>query len=176
MLKDITLFLVFSWAVFVVPVLAQTKPLQTITLKDGSSIQGHLIGVAGEEYVIENETMGQVRVPMSQVVGVNAVGAVPKPATTAQTDQQVMPQLNSAHLTIMQDPQIMALMQEMMADPEVSKLIMDPTLFQAAMTQDPEAIKNNPQAQKLMQNPKMQQILSLTAQKLQASGQLTPQQ
>jgi len=166
-------------------VLAETSsgtPLQTITLHDGSSIQGKLIAISGDEYTIQNETMGEIKVPVSKIAGINASAGAPgvNPGMALQAGQlPAMPagglQLNASHLSIMQDPQIMALLQELLADPEIAGLVQDPALMQAAMTMNPETIQNNPAAQKLIQNPKMQKIMALTAQKLQASGQLTPQ-
>lgn len=180
------------------PGFAQT-PAQTITLKDGSTIQGQLIAVSGEEYTIQTASMGQIKVPVSNIAGINLASGNPGyAATTQQSFQQglnmglqagaqpgtsspgfmggfnglQMPNLNSSHLAVMQDPQIMTLIQDAMSDPEIMELLKNPALMQAALSMDAEKMKNNPEVQKLLQNPKMQQIMALTAQKMQASGQL----
>ena len=141
------------------------KPQQTITLRDGSTIQGHLTNISNGNYTIENKTMGQVSVPASQVVSINAAGL--SPSTPAMGNTATAPTVNGTPLNIMADPQIMSLMQELVKDPEVMELLKNPGLMQAAFSMDPQKIQNNPDVQKLMQNPKMQEILHLTAQKMQ---------
>ena len=68
---------------------------------------------------------------------------------------------------MLQDPEIMSLMQELVQDPSVAEMLKDPSLMQDALSMDPSRVQNNTQVQKLIQNPTMQKILKLTAQKLQ---------
>ena len=156
------------------------KPQQTITLRDGTIIQGNLVSVTGGSYTVENATMGKVNVPASQVVSINAAGAgssahsTPSAMTITPTGSMPTPQLNAMQKTLMQDPQIMASIQDMLKDPSVMELLKNPNLMQDALSMDPEKIKNNPDMQTLMQNPKMQEIFKAAAEKMQNSGNTPP--
>lgn len=154
---------------FAIPAFAQI-PLQTITLKDGTSIKGHLSGVANGSYTVDNATMGQIKIPAEQVISINASEATPSSLTISANEKLSGTAFNGLHSSMMQDPQIMNLIQEMIQDPSVAELLTDPALMQDALTMDPQKIQNNPAVQKLMQNPKMQEILQATAQKMQSSG------
>jgi len=145
-----------------------SAPLQTITLKDGTSIKGHLINISGDYYTIENETMGQVKVPAAQVVNISAAasGSLTPPLQN-NVAGAMPPSLNAAQMNIMQDPQTMSMVQELMQDPEIMELLKNPSIMQDALSMDPNKIQNNPDIQRLMQNPKMQEILRMTAQKMQ---------
>ena len=155
---------------FSVPAIAQ-QPTQTITLKDGTAIKGHLSSVANGSYTIENETMGQVKIPAEQIVSINAAAANPAASTITNSDGKLSPEsFNSVKTNIMQDPQIMDLIQDLLKDPAIAEMLKNPSLLQDALSMDPQRIGNNPDVQKLMQNPTMQEILKVTAQKMQDSS------
>ncbi|MCB9771460.1 MAG: hypothetical protein H6754_02795 [Candidatus Omnitrophica bacterium] len=162
---QITLLILF----LAIPAFAQI-PLQTITLKDGTSIKGQLSGVTGGFYTIDNATMGQIKIPAEQVISINASEATPASLTVSANEKLSGTAFNGLQSSMMLDPQIMNLIQEMIQDPSVAELLTDPVLMQDALTMDPQKIQSNPTVLKLMQNPKMQEILQATMQKMQASG------
>lgn len=169
-MKKITLLTTLTLLSFTISAFAQI-PLQTITLKDGTSIKGHLSGVAKGSYTVDNATMGQIKIPAEQVISINASEATSSASLTISANEKLSgTAFNGLHSSMMQDPQIMNLIQEMIQDPSVAELLTDPVLMQDALTMDPQKIQNNPTVQKLMQNPKMQEILQAATQKMQASG------
>lgn len=168
-MKKIILFLSCFLLATSVPAFSQ-QPTQTITLKDGTTIKGQLINVSNGSYFIASQTMGQVKVSADQVLSINngeaAQGANAQFKTGADgkisTDT-----INDVKTNMMQDPQILSLIQELVKDPEVAELMKNPSLMQDALSMDPQKIQNNPEVQKLMQNPTMQKIISMTAEKMQ---------
>ncbi len=64
----------------------------------------------------------------------------------------------------------MSLIQELVKDPEIAELMKNPSLMQDALSMDPQKIQNNPEVQKLMQNPTMQEIIRVTAGRMQNSA------
>ena len=151
------------------PAFAQ-QPTQTIILKDGTTIKGQLINVSNGSYFIASQTMGQVKVSADQVLSINSGEAAQGAAGQIKTgaDGKISTDtINEVKTNMMQDPQILSLIQELVKDPEVAELMKNPSLMQDALSMDPQKIQNNPEVQKLMQNATMQKIISITAEKMQ---------
>ena len=148
---------------------------QTINLKDGTSIKGQLTSVANGFYFIDSTTMGRVKISADQILSISNGPAAPAqgqpyitvPGTLDPSGKISADAVNSVKDNMLQDPQIMGLVQELVQDPEIAELMKNPALMQAALTMDPEKIQNNPDVQKLLQNPTMQKIIAVTAQKMQ---------
>ncbi len=68
-------------------------------------------------------------------------------------------QVEAAQAQMMNDPEIMSDIQEMMKDPEMVKLLTDPELMKKVTSHDLEAIAKDPKAQELMRNPKMLELI-----------------
>ncbi len=159
-----------SW----IPSSAQTKPLQTFTLNDGTSIKGTLTGVRDSDgaYLIQTDTMGSVTVDAEKVLMISAdqnpapqiSGSVSKQGETPQKISSS--DVQQAQDILMSDPSISQAIQELMTDPDIVKLLQDPQIMQAVMTMDPATIQSNPKIQQLLQHPKMQQIIERSQQKL----------
>ncbi len=162
-------FIAIFLAVFTPLALAQQNP-QTISLKDGTSIKGQLIDISNGQYTVNTSTMGQIKVPASQILSIHADGVNPGSSSVNSGGKFSADTVNSMKNNMMQDPEIMSLMQDLVKDPEIAAIMQNPSLMQDALSMDPERIKNNPAVQKLMQNPKMLKILEITAQKMQPSG------
>lgn len=166
MKKLILFILLFA---LVVSTLTFAEPAsQTITLKDGTILKGQLISVANNSYTIKSPTMGNVTVSADQILNINAADAQPSTSPTITSDGKLSASsVNSIKTNMMQDPQIMSLMQELAQDPAIVEILKDPSLMADALSMDPKRVENNPQVQKLIQNPTMQKILKVTAQKMQ---------
>lgn len=159
-----TLLLVFAIAA---PAFAQ-QPSQTIRLKDGTTIKGQVTNVANGSYTIASPTMGQVKVSADQILSINSAEAPSGGNLQIGSDGKISADtLNDVKTNMMQDPQIISLIQELVKDPEIAELMKNPSLMQDAMSMDPQKIQNNPELQKLMQNPTMQEIIRVTAGKMQ---------
>ena len=112
--------------------------------------------------------MGQVKIPAGQIVSINAANVVPTMNNlTTEHGTLSTSAINTIKANMLQDPQIIALLQKLAEDPSVTEILQNPTLMQAALSMDPQQVQNNPDVQKLIQNPTMQEILRITAQKMQ---------
>ena len=166
-MKRTLLAIAFLAVIFTIPTFAQ-QPEQTIVLKDGTSIKGFLSNVTNETYTVDSQAMGQVKIPASQIVSINAANVVPTMNNlTTEHGTLSTSAINTIKANMLQDPQIIALLQKLAEDPSVAEILQNPTLMQAALSMDPQRVQNNPDVQKLMQNPTMQEILKITAQKMQ---------
>ncbi|MCC6758998.1 MAG: hypothetical protein IT395_05180 [Candidatus Omnitrophica bacterium] len=162
-----TLLLAFAIAA---PVCAQ-QSLQIIKLKDGTTIKGQLVNVANGSYTIASSTMGQVKVSADQILSINSAEAVSGGGIQVGADGKISADtINDVKTNMMQDPAIMSLIQELVKDPEIAELMKNPSLMQDALSMDPQKIQNNPEVQKLMQNPTMQEIIRVTAGRMQNSA------
>lgn len=166
-MKKTLLAIAFLTVILTIPTFAQ-QPEQTIVLKDGTSIKGFLSNVANGTYIVESQTMGQVKIPAGQIVSINAANVAPTMNNlTTEHGTLSTSAINTIKTNMLQDPQIIALLQKLTEDPSVIEILQNPTLMQAALSMDPKQVQNNPDVQKLMQNPTMQEILKITAQKMQ---------
>ena len=137
---------------------------QTITLRDGTVMKGELVQVVDGVYTIRSGSLGQTQIKADQIAGITNNHILPTihtnqeasaPAAQGTTSSQ-MAQIQN---TIMANPNMMADIQSIAADPEVLKLMSNPAIIQAATTKDVNALKNNPAAMQLMQNPKVQALI-----------------
>ena len=173
MLKT-TLTASFLFFVLISPALAQTE--KTITLKDGSQIQGHIVSMDNGQYSIESQTLGKIQVPEENIVNIVTPGQNPalisqRASLPNMPNMQSMPSLpnnsspefaadvKTTQAQIMSNPAAMQEIQALAADPEIISLLSDPELLKAATSGNPQAIQSNPRIQMLMSNPKMQQLM-----------------
>lgn len=141
---------------------------QTLYLKDGSVLRGKLVAVEGDAYVIQTENMGTVKVRSSDLSGMSTGGqpAAGMPGASQTGDVSGGQKISSTQMNQMQnqmmgDPEIMSLIQELVRDPTVQESFADKSLLADIATMDPERIQANPNAQKLMSNPKLQKIIQI---------------
>ena len=154
MTKHIYLSIFLLLGLLTTPVLAET---QVITLKDGSTIKGELVGINNGVYTIHTDTLGDVKIKTSEVANISSGAASPKQESNANNgiDQKIQ----SAQTKLMSDPAMMTKIQEMMQDPELMKIFSDPELVEAVTSRNVKTIESNPKAQALMKNPKMRELM-----------------
>jgi len=173
------------------PVYSQdNQPLQTVVLKDGTVLKGHLLSVSGDTYVIRTGNLGDIDVNAANVQSISAgnpapaVGAAPMMGNPGMMGMGMMgaggmggamnpASVNMMATSMMGDPQVSALLQEMTSDPEMMQLMQDPAFMQAMMSMNSEALQNDPRFQKLLSNPKMQNLINVVGQKM-IPGQTQP--
>jgi len=143
-----------------------SKPSQTLYLKDGSVVKGQLTGVEGDSYVIQTGNMGTIKVRTTDLQSMTTGSSAPAGNTisTSLSDLQPKPQLSSPQVEqvknqMMADPAIMGLVQELLNDPNVKSALSDPATLSDLFSMDPQRIQNNPAVQKLVDHPKMKEIL-----------------
>ncbi len=156
-------------------------PLQFISLNDGTLIRGRLTSVENGVYIIQTEHLGEIRVNPEDIQSIssgnfqrkekddtagsrqNAARTVPlSPGTQVLNSPDALQTVQQA---LMSDPQILSLIQDLMQDPEVVKIIEDSNLMNDLSTLDPATIQKNQDFQRLLQHPKIQQIIKTFTQK-----------
>ena len=138
-----------------VPTLAFAKN-QIITLEDGSQIKGELVGIDKGTYTIHTPLLGDVHINSTQVHSISNASTDPaQNASAPQPPTDMSQKVEAMQGKLMDNPMLMADVQQMAQDPEIMNLLADPALLQAITSKDADALKNNPRGQALMNNPKM---------------------
>ena len=162
------IFLTFSTLSFAAP--------QVITLKDGSRINGELVGMANGVYTVRTSFSGDVNINSSDVSDISTAGA-PAPEQQANATPpaaqniDVNQKMQAMQAQVMANPEMVAQITQLAQDPEIMKLLSDPSLVQAVTNKDVNAIASNPNGKQLMNNPKMKAIM----QQVQGSSSQQPQ-
>ena len=137
-----------------------------IALKDGSVIKGELVSFENGIYTIQTENLGRLQLPEVDVVSVANEGAAtqaPAMAQQAGATPEFSNKVSAMQTKIMGDPQAMQTVQAMAEDPEISAMISDPNfikqLTSAVSGNDMNSVADNPNIQRLMNNPKMQAFI-----------------
>lgn len=152
-------------------------PLQFISLTDGTLIRGRLMSIQNGDYIIQTEHLGEIRVNPENIQSISSgkfqrkeeaparlpiLGGNLSPGTQILNSPDA---LQAVQQTLMSDPQILALIQDLMADPDVVKIIQDSKLMNDLSTLDPGTIQQNPDFQRLLQHPKIKEIIKTFSQK-----------
>lgn len=156
--------LVFVFSLFCAAPLSAQQ--QTITLKDGTVLKGHVVGMQDGKYHIETTHMGRVVIDETDL---SHISASPAPASSGQADliskMEMSSQVREAQQQFMTDPELKAGVMALAQDPEVQQLLQDPQLMQTLMSMDAEKIQNDPRVREMLENPKIQQLLQMMMQK-----------
>lgn len=142
--------------------------IQTITLKDGTVLKGTLSDVAESHYVISTSNLGEVRVPVEDVVSITTGQQPSLPASPTATiplpslgGQSPMGNFSQIQQAVLSDPKMMAEIQTLLSDEKIMNLLQDKSVMQDLMTMDPLIIQKNSAIQALMQDPKMQALMEM---------------
>jgi len=155
----------------------QPPPLKIIRLKDGSLLKGRIVDVHNGYYTIQTLVTGPIEVAESDVVSITAdrpkslpsnTGGQAKNFSTSTASAQMAPsqQIQDMQQKVLADPGIQGELQALTMDPEIMELLGNKNLLDAVFSQDPVRMQNDPNLQKLLQNPKIQQLMERIAQKL----------
>ena len=152
-------------------VTANAQTAKVITLKDGSIIKGKVVRLVNGIYTLETSNLGQINVPESTILSIvlprvmnsqnqQAIGS------TALQKEQLKNQVQQMQGSILSDPELMGDLQDMVKDKEIQAMLSDPKLLSAILSYDPEKLQNNQNVQRLMQNPKIQNLMNKVYQKM----------
>ena len=137
---------------------------KVITLDDGSQVKGKILSVSNDIYTIET-SFGEIEIKGGKIMSIGRdQAALP---VQAQNNPPVSNnQIAEYQQKIVSDPAIMNDIQTIAQDEEVIQAFSDPAFMKAVMAQDFDAMQNNPKFQKLLQNPKIQNLINKAGQKL----------
>ena len=130
---------------------------------------GEVIGFQNGTYTIQTSQLGQLQIADSQIE------SIASPAAATTTNQQslqepsneqtdVKNEAQKIQADILSNPELMADVKDLVADPEVQKLLSNPELVKTIMSYDPHQIQQSEDVQKLMQNPKMKMLMEKMSQ------------
>ncbi len=130
----------------------------TITLNDGTVIQGAVQALHDGVYTIESDSVGTLHVRAEQVRSIDGSGRAPTrpPADGASLGVGA---LDAAKSRIAQDPALLAAVLALQNDPEVLAVLGDPEIMKAMSAGDYGALMNNPKIVALMNNAKLRAII-----------------
>ncbi len=133
-----------------------------ITLKDGSKINGDVVGMENGSYVINTPGMGKIYTSHQNVTSIVAgAETTPTTATTTPSNGNVtsLPEYRSIQNKIVNNPEAMSDIQKMAEDPEIMALMSDPSFIAAIQSGNINALQSDPRLQRLSQNPKIQALM-----------------
>ncbi|HVY66402.1 MAG TPA: hypothetical protein VHH11_16400 [Gammaproteobacteria bacterium] len=137
---------------------AGVSPAATVTLKDGTVIQGAVQSLHDGVYTIETDSVGTLHVRAEQVRSIDEGGktAIGTPAGAASPGADA---LEAAKARIEQDPGLLAAVLSLQNDPEVLAVLSDPDIMKEVASGDYAALLNNPKIVALMSNAKLRGII-----------------
>ena len=145
-------------AIFSGPVLA--GDVREIVLKDGSTISAEIKYFDGRVYTLNSSSLGLLKLPSDQMDLIRTPrsstnNSNPPPTATPQA-------LNGIQQQLLADPQLMSLILSLQNDPQFQAILNDPQIMQAVLAGDMQALLNNPKFNALLNNPAVRQIQSQT--------------
>ncbi len=140
---------------------AMAADLRRITLSDGSVINGEVLEMKDDVYIIRSATLGTVRLSSAQVRGIDTMEAIPAPAAITGTSG-VRKARGEAVEGIAErlgnDPSTMELITKLQEDPKIQDILNDPEIMNAVQSGDPAALEDNPKIRDLMNHPAVEEI------------------
>jgi hypothetical protein len=120
-----------------------------VELNDGSVLLGEIVSLEGDVLTLKSETLGLVKINASRIRNIRM-----KPGASDSEEDQFAKLRDS----MMNDPEIMAMVLSLQDNPDVQEVLKDPELMQALSSGDIKALLSNPKIIKLLDNPKIQDI------------------
>lgn len=138
--------------------------VREIELKDGSVIYGEIVSFKGGIYTLKSSTLGTVKIEESKIRVIRfkpSVKAKGKQRNSAQTSSKA--KVQALQQLMMGDKEIVSMILSLLNDPEVQKILEDPSIIKAVNSGDIEALISNPKFMKLLDNPAVKDISKKTA-------------
>jgi hypothetical protein len=132
----------------------------TVTLIDGTVIQGEVKSLQDGVYTIATASVGTLHVRARDVRSIDD-GGKPPSASVGQLPAESSPGnvVDAAKAQITADPKLLATVLALQNDPEVLAILADPEVAKAMAAGDYNALMSNAKIVALMQNPKMREII-----------------
>jgi hypothetical protein len=147
---------------------SQAQDQRVITLDDGTRITGQVVSFQNGTYTISTENLGELTIKDANVVSISSASAMNNPldGATLWEGQDIRSAVSQVQASMMNDPNILVGLEELMKDPEIMALLSDQNFINDIMSYDPNRIQANPKAQQLMNNPEMRKLMETMMQKM----------
>jgi hypothetical protein len=126
---------------------ARSAESSTITLRDGSQINGEIVSLRDGVYTITSSTLGTLTVKQAEVSSV-----------TNGTAGQASTQLDAVKEQLTADPDTMRAIAELMDVPDVQAVLNDPDIRTALQSGNLDALLSNPKLLRLADDPRFLDI------------------
>lgn len=147
---------------FAFPLYAQS--VKTITLNDGSVIQGKIIALEQGLYTIETSHLGQIKVQDKDIQSITSTPITPAPETALNAPfKQQAEQVQGQILT---DPSLMQDISGILENKEIMSILSDQKFLDDVLSQDPQRLEKNEKLDQLIENPQMKALLEKVNQKI----------
>lgn len=133
--------------------------LREIELNDGSVIYGEIVSSEGGIYTLKSSALGTVKIEESKIRVIRfkpSVKAKGKQTDSAQTPTEA--QVQALQQLMVGDKEIITMILSLLNDPEVQKILEDPSIIKALNSGDMEALISNPKFMKLLDNRAVKDI------------------
>jgi hypothetical protein len=130
-----------------------------VELIDGSVISGEISTDKDGFYIFTSDTLGTVKIEKSKI---RAIRFNPSSAPHANKQNTIsaspQAQVQTLQQLIMGDPEILKMLLSLLNDPDIQRILEDPSIIEAISRGDIEMLSSNPDFLKLMNNPVIQDI------------------
>jgi len=158
---------------------------KTFQLTDGTTLKGYLLDIENDgAYLVDTTKLGVISIPADEVISMTQEtltmttqqptqqqqlpmpAALENSATVGALSSNASAAIQQAQNAMLSDPAINQAIQQLMADPEMMRLLQDPQFLQRLMSMNPADVQSDPVVQKLLQNPVMMEIIQRTGAKM----------
>jgi hypothetical protein len=119
-----------------------------IELIDGSVIYGEVVSLSEGVYTLKTGGFGTIRIEEQKIRAIRLKGSEGAAGEQIQTLQQ----------TMMSDEEIINIILSMQNDPDIQRVLEDPSIMKAVASGDVNALLSNPKFMKLLDKPEIRDI------------------
>jgi len=124
-------------------------------LLDGSTLHGEIVGMQDGLYRIRTRHLGVVELPEAEIRALSfSAGAV----GTGTESRPVSSQIEALQQGLISDERSMAMIMELIGDPQFQAVLNDPDLMQAVTAGDLGALSSHPAIIRLLRDPRIRAI------------------
>jgi len=155
------IFLGVLVVLLLVPFVSAESRLRSITMKDGTKVQGAIVGIEDGKYIVESPALGKLQLNQNDVVSIisSSGKTVEASSIVGSSREEAVVDIQSVQSKIMADPEIMADIQAIASDPEMVALVTDPDFMKAIQSRNMSAVKADPHTAQLMNNPRIKALI-----------------
>lgn len=134
--------------------------ISLIELSDGSRITGEVISFDGNTWIIQSESMGQLKIDGSKVRSIRVQGDAKQnqagsPSSGYQVDKG---DIQAMQQSIMANQELLKMIMNLHDDPEIQAILKDPEIMNAVNAGDINALIANPKFMRLLEKAEIKAI------------------
>tara|TARA_B100000700_G_scaffold306654_1_gene382086 strand:+ start:211 stop:699 length:489 start_codon:yes stop_codon:yes gene_type:complete len=138
--------------------LSAAAAADTVSLTDGTKLQGEVVSMSGGVYTIRTAAMGDVRIDAGSVASIQRGGGSVQGITETASATMGAEAIQGLQSTMAQNPGMLGSIMQLQSDPQMQAILSDPELMRAVQSFDLETLRNHPKIRALMNNAKVKEI------------------